>query len=73
MLVHIGDRPGQVNNFACDYKKMKSQFGWEPRITFNEGIKKTVAWYRKNREIWKDQMWMRQVPIKTAKGKIELH
>ena len=73
VLVHIGDRPGQVSNFACDFRKFKTLFGWEPRITFNEGIERTIAWYAENRDIWESQMWMRHVPVKTAEGKIELH
>jgi len=72
-LVFVGDRPGQVSNFACDYSKIKNMFGWEPKISFNDGIKKTIDWYRSNKKIWESQIWMRRVPIKTANGKIEHH
>ena len=72
-LVFIGDRPGQVSNFACDYSKMRKAFGWKPTVSFEEGMQKTIEWYKDNRDIWEAQMWMRHVPVKTAGGKIEMH
>jgi len=72
-LTFIGDRPGQVSNFACDYSKMHRAFGWKPATPFSEGILKTISWYRDNRDIWESQMWMRHVPVKTAGGKVEMH
>ena len=27
---------------------------WKPKISFDEGIEKTVEWYLKHEEIWKD-------------------
>jgi dTDP-glucose 4,6-dehydratase len=72
-LTYIGDRPGQVNNFACDYSKIHKAFGWKPEISFENGIRKTVEWYKNNQDIWESQMWMRHVPVKTAKGKVEMH
>jgi len=72
-IVFVGDRPGQVSNFACDYRKIQKRLGWKPTTTFDQAVEKTVAWYRDNRAIWEDQLWMREVPVRTASGKIELH
>jgi UDP-glucose 4-epimerase len=37
-----------VGDFICDYNAFKSQFGWEPKIKFKEGIFKTLEFYEKN-------------------------
>ena len=73
LLTFIGDRPGQVSNFVCDFTKMRKAFGWEPKTSFADGMRKTVEWYRNNRDIWEGQMWMRHVPVKTVEGTVEMH
>lgn len=72
-LTFVGDRPGQVSNFACDYSKFKKLCGWEPKTRFEDGLKKTIEWYTEHKDIWESQVWMRQVPVRTAEGKLELH
>ena len=37
-----------VGYFICDYNAFKSQFGWEPKIKFKEGIVNTLEFYEKN-------------------------
>ena len=31
-----------------DYKKVNKFFGWKPRSKFEESVKKTFDWYKKN-------------------------
>jgi dTDP-glucose 4,6-dehydratase len=69
----IGDRPGQVFRHTCDASKLERLLGWEPRHTFEEGLAKTIAWYRENRSWWQRQVWLRHIPIVTAAGKREMH
>jgi len=69
----IGDRPGQVFRHTCDASKMKRLLGCEPRLSFEEGLERTIRWYRENESWWRPQMWMRHIPIVTAKGKREMH
>jgi dTDP-glucose 4,6-dehydratase len=69
----VGERPGQVSTFACDYKKINTLFGWKPSVKLSEGLDKTIKWYQDNKNIWEDQIWLRQVPIAVADGKIEMH
>lgn len=69
----IGDRPGQVFRHTCDSTKMKNLLGWEPRTSFEDGMRKTIDWYRANRQWWEPQRWMRHIPIVTADGKKEMH
>jgi dTDP-glucose 4,6-dehydratase len=69
----IGDRPGQVFRHTANAAKLKSLIGWEPTLAFEEGIERTVRWYRENREWWLPQMGLRHIPIITATGKREMH
>jgi len=69
----IGDRPGQVFRHTCDYAKAEKLLDWRPRISFEEGLERTVEWYRKNEAWWRPQMWMRHIPVITAAGDRELH
>ena len=69
----VAERPGQVSTFACDYRKMKKLFGWKPNKNFNQGLRETIKWYKKNKNLWEDQIWLRQVPIVVANGKVEMH
>lgn len=71
--VNIGDRPGQVFRHTADISKIKRVLGWAPKVSFEEGLEKTIDWYVKNRDWWEDKIWMRCVPIETEGGKIEMH
>lgn len=69
----IGDRPGQVFRHTADASKFKRLIGWEPRLSFEEGLARTIRWYKENESWWRPQMWMRHIPIITAAGKREMH
>lgn len=69
----IGDRPGQVFRHTCDAAKIKSLCDWTPRLSFEEGLERTIRWYVDNQAWWRPQMWMRHIPIITASGKKEMH
>jgi dTDP-glucose 4,6-dehydratase len=69
----IGDRPGQVFRHTAEASKIKRLTGWEPKLSFEEGLERTIRWYRENESWWRPQMWMRHIPIITAAGKREMH
>lgn len=69
----IGDRPGQVFRHTADASKIKSLVGWESRLSFEEGLNRTIRWYVDNEAWWRPQMWMRHISIVTAKGEREMH
>jgi dTDP-glucose 4,6-dehydratase len=71
--LNVGDRPGQVFRHTADYSKIKRVLGWEPKISFEEGLDRTIEWYTQNGSWWEDKLWMRHVPIETEEGKTELH
>jgi dTDP-glucose 4,6-dehydratase len=47
-------RPGASDVMALrvGYEKLHEETGWEPRVSWEEGISKTIAWYAANRERW---------------------
>lgn len=69
----VKDRPGQVSTFACNFAKFKKLFGWTPKVSFEDGLKKTIDWYKNNPDVWKQQTWLRSVPIMLPDGTVELH
>ena len=71
--LNIGDRPGQVFRHTSDSTKIRKTLGWEPQITFEDGLQMTIDWYLNNRAWWEPKIWMRHVEIETPEGKKELH
>jgi dTDP-glucose 4,6-dehydratase len=63
MITYVGDRPGQVFRHTADAGKIAGLLGWRPAVTFEEGLARTIAWYRANVGWWKKQLWMRDIPI----------
>ncbi len=48
LMKFVQDRPGHDRRYAIDASFIKKQIGWEPKITFEAGIEKTVDWYLAN-------------------------
>ena len=69
----VGDRPGQVFRHTSNASKAKKILGWEPKTDFEEGLRRTIRWYKENQSWWQPQLWMRHIPIVTAAGKKEMH
>lgn len=46
-------QPGDVDRTFADVSKAKKLLGYEPHISFKEGIEKFVAWYKENQELYK--------------------
>lgn len=49
-ITFVKDRPGHDKRYAIDASKIKKELGWEPKETFETGIRKTVEWYLENTE-----------------------
>jgi len=49
-IEYVEDRKGHDKRYAIDFTKIKNELGWEPSISFEEGMQETVAWYKKNVE-----------------------
>ena len=73
LITYVGDRPGQVFRHTADASKAERLLGWRPQVTFEEGLRRTITWYKENRSWWEKQLWMREIPIITKTGRRELH
>jgi dTDP-glucose 4,6-dehydratase len=52
-LIHyVKDRPGHDRRYAMDSSKARATLGWEPRHTFEQGLRQTLDWYVQNRSWW---------------------
>jgi len=48
----VRDRPGHDRRYALDTSRLRG-LGWEPRVGFAEGIRRTVDWYVANPSWWR--------------------
>ena len=53
-IEYVKDRPGHDRRYAIDFSKIKNELGWEPKVSFEEGLKKTIEWYKNNESWWKN-------------------
>jgi len=53
-IEYVKDRPGHDRRYAIDFSKIKNELGWEPKVSFEEGMEKTVEWYKNNQVWWKN-------------------
>ncbi len=50
LVEFVTDRPGHDQRYAIDATKIERELGWQPRETFESGLRKTVEWYLNNRK-----------------------
>jgi dTDP-glucose 4,6-dehydratase len=55
LITFVTDRKGHDRRYAIDATKLKDKLGWEPQISPEEGMVKTVDWYVENAE-WLDSV-----------------
>ena len=55
LITYVKDRPGHDLRYAIDASKINKELGWNPSVTFEEGLSKTVDWYLENEE------WMQRI------------
>ncbi|MBI2459419.1 MAG: dTDP-glucose 4,6-dehydratase [Parcubacteria group bacterium] len=54
MIEYVTDRPGHDLRYGLDFTKAKNELGWRPAVNFNDGLKKTIAWYKNNQAWWQN-------------------
>ena len=52
LITFVTDRPGHDQRYAIDQTKIQRELGWEPRHTFETGLRDTVRWYLDNESWW---------------------
>lgn len=53
MIEFVKDRPGHDRRYSVDWTKIHDELGWSPSVTLEEGLVKTIEWYRNNQAWWK--------------------
>ena len=64
------DRPGQVKKHISSKEKSSRLLDWKAETDFEIGLEKTVKWYVENKDWWKNQLWMRSIPITIKNGEV---
>jgi len=50
LITYVKDRPGHDLRYAIDASKINKELGWEPSVTFEQGLERTIDWYLDNEE-----------------------
>ena len=60
LIEFVTDRLGHDFRYAMNFSKAKEELGWEPKISFEEGIQDTIKWYLENKS------WVESVLAKSS-------
>jgi len=55
LISYIKDRPGHDLRYAIDATKIQKELGWNPSVTFEQGLSKTIDWYLSN-SVWMERI-----------------
>lgn len=55
LIKFVKDRPGHDHRYSINPNKIKNQIKWKPKLTFEEGMDRTIDWYLNN------QAWCKSV------------
>jgi len=52
-ITFVEDRPGHDARYAIDATRIREELGWQPAVTLEEGLRRTVSWYLDNQDWWR--------------------
>jgi dTDP-glucose 4,6-dehydratase len=55
LLSYVQDRPGHDRRYALNCDKIRNELGWSPKIQLEEGLRRTIDWYKENQK-WLDNI-----------------
>lgn len=53
LITFVTDRPGHDLRYAIDPARIRTELGWRPSVTLEEGLERTVTWYLENEDWWR--------------------
>ena len=53
LITFVTDRPGHDLRYAIDPARIRTELGWRPSVTLEEGLRRTVRWYLDNEAWWR--------------------
>jgi dTDP-glucose 4,6-dehydratase len=51
---YVPDRPGHDRRYSLCDEMIRTELGYAPRVTFDDGLASTVEWYRQNEPWWRE-------------------
>jgi dTDP-glucose 4,6-dehydratase len=67
LITFVKDRPGHDRRYAIDASKVQRELGWNPRESFETGIRKTIQWYLDHQD------WVKEVTSGSYRQWIRTH
>jgi dTDP-glucose 4,6-dehydratase len=52
LITFVTDRPGHDRRYAIDPTRIRTELGWRPSVTVEEGLRRTVEWYLAHEDWW---------------------
>lgn len=52
LITFVTDRPGHDARYAIDPQRIRTELGWRPSVTLEQGLRQTVRWYLDNEAWW---------------------
>jgi dTDP-glucose 4,6-dehydratase len=62
MIDFVEDRPGHDFRYSLDSSKIRKELNWKEKMSFEDGITKTIKWYLENEE------WCNSIPQHTLEN-----
>ena len=53
LITHVTDRPGHDARYAIDPTRIRTELGWRPSVTLDQGLRQTVHWFLENEAWWR--------------------
>ncbi len=66
LITYVADRPGHDRRYAIDCGKLRG-LGWERSVSFDQGLSRTVDWFREHRAWWSRSSPARRTPPTTRR------
>jgi len=52
-IAFVADRPGHDRRYAIDPSRIRKELGWQPSVTLDEGLERTVQWFLDHEGWWR--------------------
>jgi dTDP-glucose 4,6-dehydratase len=55
LKTYVHDRPGHDRRYLLDRSKIDRELGWRPKLSFDQALRDTVAWYADHSDWWRSK------------------
>jgi len=52
-ITFVTDRPGHDQRYAIDPTRIRTELGWRPSVTLDQGLERTVDWFLTHEDWWR--------------------